>query len=337
MRVAIFDSHRYDKAALLAANRDGAFAHDLVFFENRLSVETAALATHFPAVCVFVNDLLDRPALARLREIGVGLVALRCAGYNKVCLEAAAEFGLKVVRVPEYSPHAVAEHAVALLLAVNRHIHRAFYRVRDHNFSLEGLVGFDLYGKKVGVIGAGRIGRVFAEIMRGFGCHVRVFDPKPDAAWATAAGVEYAEMGSILAQADILSLHVPLFPGTRGLLNAESLAACKRGVLIINTSRGELIDTPALIEGLKTGQIGGAGLDVYEEEEGIFFEDVSHQILQDDVLARLLSFPNVLVTSHQAFLTREALRNIAMTTLGSIQAFARGEPLVHEVVARKHG
>lgn len=335
MRVAVFDSHGYDEAALAAANREGGFGYELVFFEGRLRAETAGLAAGFPAVCVFVNDVLDRAVLRDLHAGGVRLAALRCAGHNNVCLEAAAEVGIRIVRVPEYSPHAVAEHAVALLLAVNRKICRAFYRVRDHNFSLEGLVGFDLCGKTVGVIGTGRIGRAFAGIMRGFGCRVLAFDKDPDQAWAAGAGVEYAAAGRVMAESDVVSLHVPLLSETRKFVNAERLATCKPGVVILNTSRGELVDTPALIEGLKSGRVGGAGLDVYEEEEGIFFEDVSDRVLQDDVLARLLSFPNVVVTSHQGFLTSEALRNIAMTTLGSIRAFERGEPLVNEVPARK--
>lgn len=331
MKLAIFDSRRYDREGFERANTR--FGHELTFLEPRLTRETFALAAGFPAVCAFVNDRLDADTLAGLHQGGTRLVALRSAGYNQVDLAAAARHGVTVVRVPEYSPHAVAEHAVAILLTLNRKIHRAYNRVREANFSLDGLVGFDLAGKTVGLIGAGRIGAVFARIMRGFQCEVLACDVRPDPSPATDAGIQFTDLDELYRRADIISLHVPLTPRTRHLVNAEALAAMKPGVVLINTGRGALVDTRALIAALKRGHLGGAGLDVYEEEEGVFFSDLSGQVLQDDVLARLLTFPNVLITSHQGFLTHEALANIAETTLESVRAFAHGEPLPNEVRA----
>lgn len=330
MKLALFDTHAFERAAFEAAN--SRFSHDISYLEPRLTRETAPLAAGFPAVCPFVNDKLDADALAALSKGGVRLIALRSAGFNHVDLEAAAKLRLVVARVPEYSPYAVAEHAVALILALDRKIHRAHSRVREGNFSLDGLVGFDLHGKTAGLIGTGRIGAVAARILRGFGCRVLAFDLRPDPGLQTA-GVEFVELGALLEQADIVSLHLPLTPGTRHLIDAAALGRMKRGAMLINTGRGALIDSRALIEALKTGQVGSAGLDVYEEEEGVFFRDLSDQVLQDDVLARLLTFPNVLVTAHQAFLTREALENIAETTLGNVSAFERGDKLVNEVRA----
>ncbi|AGC49049.1 D-3-phosphoglycerate dehydrogenase [Myxococcus stipitatus DSM 14675] len=329
MRLAVFDTHRYDRGALEEANAE--FGHALSFLEPRLTLQTARLAEGFHAVCSFVNDRLDAPTLEVLREVGVRLVATRSAGYNHIDLEAARRLDVRVTRVPEYSPHAVAEHAVTLVLSLNRHIPRAFARVRDWNFSLDGLVGFDLAGKTVGVVGTGRIGRAAVRIFRGFGCDVVCFDMAPDAAFAREVGARYVPLEALFSSAEVISLHVPLTPGTRHMVDAKSLARMKRGVMLINTGRGALIDSRALIDALKTGHVGAAGLDVYEEEEGIFFQDLSGQVLQDDVLARLLTFPNVLVTSHQAFLTREALVSIARTTLASVRAFERGEPLENEV------
>lgn len=331
MKLAVFDTHRYDREALESANAH--FGHSLVFFEPRLTPQTAQLAQGFEAVCSFVNDKVNAQVLEVLQQGGVRLIALRSAGYNHVDLAAAERLGLKVVRVPEYSPYAVAEHAVALVLALNRRIHQAYARVRDWNFSLEGLVGFDLHGKTVGLVGTGRIGRAAARIFRGFGCRVLCYDVFPDMSLELELGVRYVPLETLYAEADILSLHVPLTPETHHLVNAESLAKMKRGVMLINTGRGALIDSRALLEALKSGHVGQAGLDVYEEEEGVFFEDLSFKVLKDDVLARLLTFHNVIVTSHQAFLTREALGNIAETTLASVRAFERGEPLVHEVQA----
>jgi D-lactate dehydrogenase len=278
-----------------------------------------------------VNDHLDRETLNGLHDNGVRLIALRSAGFNHVDLRSAADLRLPVVRVPEYSPHAVAEHAVALMLSLNRKIHRAFNRVREANFSLDGLVGYDLYGKTVGVVGTGRIGMVMAQIMKGFGCRVIATDLQPKSAWAESLQVSYVDLQTLYRDSDVVSLHVPLTPSTKHLVDAAALAAMKQGVMLINTGRGALIDTRALIDALKSGHVGAAGLDVYEEEEGIFFRNLSDQVLQDDVLARLLTFPNVLVTSHQAFLTREALANIAETTLANVDAFERGEPLANEI------
>ncbi len=331
MRLAVFDTHRFDREALEASN--ARYGHTLVFFEPRLTAQTARLAQGFPAVCSFVNDKVDAPALEVLHAGGTRLVALRSAGYNHVDLRAAERLGIQVVRVPEYSPYAVAEHAVALVLALNRRIHQAYARVRDWNFSLDGLVGFDLHGKTVGLVGTGRIGRAAAHIFHGFGCRLLCFDMKPDEALERELGARYVSLETLYREADILSLHVPLTPDTHHLVDARALEQMKRGVMLINTGRGALIDSKALIDALKRGHVGAAGLDVYEEEEGIFFQDLSGQVLQDDVLARLLTFHNVLVTSHQAFLTREALGNIADTTLGSVQAFERGEPLEHAVSA----
>jgi D-lactate dehydrogenase len=327
MIVSVFDTHHFDRAALETENvRHG---HELRFFEARLEEKTARLAAGSTGVCAFANDVLDRATLKSLQESGVRLIALRCAGFNQVDLKAAAELGLTVTRVPAYSPYAVAEHAVALLLALNRKLHRAYNRVRESNFSLDGLVGFDLHGKTVGIVGTGKIGAVFARIMAGFGCRLLAFD----AFERTDLPVTYVKAEQLLAESDILSLHVPLLPETHYFLRAETIARMKRGVVIVNTSRGALIETQALLEGLKSGHVGGAALDVYEEEAGVFFHDLSGQVLQDDVLARLISMPNVLITSHQAFLTTEALANIAQTTLENITAFERGD-LPENVVVR---
>jgi D-lactate dehydrogenase len=329
VNVAIFDSHRFEREAFTRANVS--HQHTLTFFEPRLTPETATLAVGFDAVCSFVNDRLNAEALATLQRQGIRLIALRSAGFNHVDLEAAARLSLTVVRVPEYSPYAVAEHAVTLLLALNRKIHRAYNRVREGNFSLDGLVGVDLHGKTVGVVGTGRIGAVMLRIMHGFGCRLLASDMAPNPALETELGVAYVPLPELFASSDIVSLHVPLTPSTRHLIDARALAAMKRGVILINTGRGALVDTTALIAALKTGHIGGAGLDVYEEEEGVFFNDLSGEVLQDDVLARLLTFPNTLITSHQGFLTREALDNIADTTLANITAFAQKAPLPNAV------
>jgi D-lactate dehydrogenase len=333
MRIAVFDTHAYDRDALTSANHR--YGHELTWFEPRLTRETASLASGFPVVCSFVNDRLDAEALAALGAGGTRLVALRSAGYNHVDLAAAAALGVAVVRVPEYSPYAVAEHAVALILALNRKIHRAHARVREANFSLDGLVGFDLHGKTCGIIGTGRIGAVLARILHGFGCRLLAFDLAPDDSLTRTLGARYVDLPALYRDADIVSLHVPLTPRTRHLIDAAAFAQMKPGVMLINTGRGALVDSRALIAALKTGHVGSAGLDVYEEEEGIFFRDLSEQVLQDDVLARLLTFSNVLITSHQAFLTHEALANIAETTLASISAFERGQPLVNEVRAER--
>ena len=328
MRIAVFSSKHYDRQSLTEANRE--HGHELTFFEPRLGADTVPLAEGFDAVCPFVNDTLSAPVVARLAAGGVRLLTLRSAGYNHVDLGAAAEHDVTVARVPAYSPHAVAEHAVALILTLDRQLHRAYQRVREGNFSLEGLLGFDLHGRTVGVVGTGKIGAVFCRIMLGFGCEVLAFDLYPSDE-VRALGVRYAPLREVLAAADLISLHLPLTPETHHLIDDDAVERMKPGVMLINTSRGGLVDTRAVIGGLKRGRIGALGLDVYEEEGDLFFEDLSGTVIQDDVFARLLTFPNVLITGHQGFFTREALRNIAETTLANATAFERGEGELHAV------
>jgi D-lactate dehydrogenase len=323
MRIAFYDTKPYDRQYFTRA--DGADRLEWQFHEFRLSTETAGTAQGAQAVCVFVNDRLDRSCLEALAGHSVRLVVLRCAGFNNVDLNAAKALGLAVTRVPAYSPHAVAEHAVALLLTLNRKIHRAYNRVRELNFSLGGLVGFDLHGKTVGIVGSGRIGRAAAQIFRGFGCRVLASDPAPMRDWASAHDVTYVARDELLASSDVVSLHVPLTPETHHLVNASTLSRMRQGAYLINTSRGKLVDTTALIQALKSGHLGGVGLDVYEEEEGLFFEDLSGEVLQDDELSRLLTFPNVLITAHQAFLTHEALSEIARVTVENISRLQAGD------------
>lgn len=327
---AFYDTKSYDRQYF----EDAARARGLrcCFHEFRLTAETAATAEDADAVCVFVNDRVDRPCLEALHRFGVKLVALRCAGFNNVDLSAAKELGLAVTRVPAYSPHAVAEHTVGLLLALNRKIHRAYNRVRELNFSLNGLVGFDVFGKTVGIVGTGRIGRIAAQIFRGFEATVLACDPRPAGEWAASHQVTYADFPSLLARSDIVSLHLPLTPETHYLLNATTLARMKPGALLLNTSRGKLVETTALIEALKEGRLGGVALDVYEEEESIFFEDRSGEVLQDDELSRLLTFPNVLITAHQAFLTGEALSEIARVTTENLRCLAEAKPFLSDSV-----
>ncbi len=320
MRVLIYDTKRYERQALERANEG---RHELTFVSAALNEQTAALADGHPAISIFVNDDASAPVLERLAGVGVKLIALRSTGFNNVDLETARRCGITVMRVANYSPYAVAEFAVALLLGVVRKIHRAWNRVRENNFALDGLQGFDIHGRTVGVIGTGRIGTAFANIMHGFGVRLLGHDVQPSRD-CMALGMHYLPLEEVLAQSDIISLHVPLLPSTYHLINANTIASMKRGVVIINTSRGGLIDTEALIEGLKSGQIGAVGLDVYEEEDGLFFRDRSDQVLTDDVFARLLTFPNVLITGHQAFLTHEALTQIADTTIQNITDFAEG-------------
>jgi Lactate dehydrogenase and related dehydrogenases len=323
VKVAVFSAKKYDREFLSAAN---ASRHELRFFEPHLSEETAGLAAGFEAACVFVNDQVNAAVIATLRSLGVRLIALRCAGYNNVDLAAATKHGITVVRVPAYSPYAVAEHAIALMLALNRKVHRAYNRVREGNFALDGLVGFDMHGKTVGVIGTGQIGTVVAQILTGFGCPTLAFDPFPNAT-CRSVGVRYVELNELFAQSDIITLHCPLTPENKYIVSDAAIAKMKKGVMLINTSRGALLDTLAIIQGLKSGKIGYVGLDVYEEEERIFFEDRSGLILSDDVFARLLTFPNVIITGHQAFFTREALLNIAATTMDNITRFENNQPL----------
>jgi D-lactate dehydrogenase len=325
-RAVVFDTKSYDRDSLQRAASSGEI--EWRFVDWRLSAETAAAANGARAVCIFVNDRADRACLEALAKIGVKHVALRCAGFNGVDVVAAKEFGFSVTRVPAYSPYGVAEHAVALLLALNRKIPRASNRVRDLNFSLSGLVGFDLHGKTAGIFGTGKIGRVAAQILRGFGMKVLAFDPFPSPEWAKEFGVEYTDAKTLARECEVISLHTPLTPQTHHIIRRETLELMKPGAILINVSRGALIDTRALIEALKCGRLGGVGLDVYEEEEGVFFEDLSGQILQDDELARLLTFPNVLITAHQAFLTQEALSEIARVTVSNLLAFASGKPFL---------
>ncbi|WP_027470024.1 2-hydroxyacid dehydrogenase [Deefgea rivuli] len=329
MRIAVFDSKQYDRAALNAANTEP--QHDLVFFDDRLNAKTVPLAEGFDVVCPFVNDKLDAPTIAKLAKLGVKLIALRCSGFNSVDLVAAAKHGIPVTRVPAYSPEAVAEHAFALLLTLVRKTHRAFNRVRDGNFTLDGLEGFNLHGRTFGIVGAGKIGLATARIARGFGCKVLAYDPYPPQ--TCDIGCEFVPLDTLFAQSDIISLHSPLFPTTQHMINATTLAKMKRGVVLLNTSRGGLINTLALIKSLKSGHVGGVGLDVYEYEEGVFFEDLSASMLKDDILARLTTFPNVVITSHQGFLTTEALDNIAASVLESITDFIQQQPLKNEVKA----
>lgn len=324
MIVAAFSTKPYDREFLEQAARHAGI--EWRWFESRLDADTARLAEGATAVNCFVNDDLGADVLERLHALGVRLVTLRCAGFNQVDLPTAARLGLPVVRVPEYSPHAVAEHAVGLVLVLDRKLHKAYNRVREGNFSLDGLLGFDLHGRTVGIIGTGKIGRCFAEIMLGFGCRVLAHDPRPDAALA-ARGVAFVQLDDLLTASDIVSLHCPLTPTTHHLIDAVRIARMKPGVMLVNTSRGGLVDTRAVIAALKTGRIGTLGLDVYEEEADLFFEDKSNAIIDDDVFSRLLTFPNVVVTAHQAFFTRNALEAIAAQTVRNLVHFERGEPL----------
>lgn len=321
MKIAVFNTKPYDRQFLTAANKT--FGHQLTFFEAHLNKDTSRLAFGFEAVCAFVNDALNQEVLTLLAGNGVRLIALRCAGFNNVDLQAAGELGLTVMRVPAYSPHGVAEHTVALMLALNRKIHRAHNRIHDGNFSLEGLLGFEIYGRTVGVIGTGKIGSIVAAIMKGFGARVLAYDTV-QSKHCRALGVEYMSLEEIYRQSDIISLHVPLTQETHHMIDTGAISAMKQGVMLVNTSRGGLINTSSVINGLKSGKIGFLGLDVYEEEGDIFFEDLSGQIIQDDVFVRLLAFPNVIITGHQAFFTAEAMTNIAQTTLSNAACFKRG-------------
>jgi D-lactate dehydrogenase len=328
MKVAIFSTKSYDRTFLEAANVDR--THDLVFFEPRLNLETSVLTAGFPAACVFVNDCLDAKTLGAIAQNGIRLLALRSAGFNHVDLAAARDLDLTLLRVPAYSPHAVAEHAVAMILSLNRKIHRAYNRVREGNFALDGLLGFDLHGKTVGIVGTGKIGALTAKILHGFGCRLLGYDvsQNPD---CQTLGMEYVSLRELLGTSDIVSLHCPLIPETYHLINAETVEQMKQGTILINTSRGQLINTKAVTKGLKSGKIGYLGLDVYEQETDLFFEDLSNQVIQDDVFQRLLTFPNVLITGHQAFFTEEALKNIAETTIANITDFEQGRPCPNKI------
>ena len=329
MDVAVFSTKPYDRRFLEAAAGD---RHRLTFLEARLTSETAVLARGAGAVCAFVNDQIDETVLTEFKALGVRLVALRSAGFNNVDLAAAGRLGVAVGRVPAYSPEAVAEHAVAMMLSLNRHLHRAHARVREGNFALDGLLGFNLHGRTVGVVGTGQIGAAVIRIMLGFGCRVLAYDPYPNPK-VDALGARYMPLDELLAASDIVTLHCPLTPETRHLIDATAIRRMRRGAMLINTSRGAMVDTPAVIEALKDGALGHLGLDVYEEEAGVFFEDRSDRVMRDDVLARLLTFPNVLVTGHQGFFTAEALTAIAETTIANIDAFERTGRAVHAVPA----
>jgi D-lactate dehydrogenase len=327
VKVAVFSTKNYDREFLGSAN---ASRHELYFFEPHLSEQTATLAEGFEAVCVFVNDTVDALVVAKLADLGVRLIALRCAGYNNVDLAAVKRHGLTVVRVPGYSPYAVAEHTIGLMLALNRKLQRAYNRVREGNFALDGLLGFDMHGKTAGIIGTGKIGSVTARILIGFGCEVLAFDPVENEN-CRALGVRYVKLDNLLSQSHVITLHCPLTAENKHMINAGALQKMRGGVMLINTSRGALIDTLAVIKALKTGKIGYLALDVYEEEEQIFFEDRSGVIIPDDLFARLLTFPNVIITGHQAFFTREALENIARTTIDNFTKFQRGQKLETQV------
>jgi len=328
MKVALFSSKSYDSEYFSAANE--AFGHQITFFEARLKSRTADLADGFEAICVFVNDVIDKETICKLKNHGVRIIALRSAGFNHVDLAAAEECGIRVVRVPAYSPQSIAEHALALILTLNRKTHKAYNRVRDGNFSLERLTGFNVGGRTVGVIGTGKIGAAFARIMKGLGCHVLGYDKYQNSELAEA-GVEYTGLEALLRRSDIISLHCPLTPETAYLINRQTLAMMKPGVMLINTSRGALINTNDIIEALKSGHVGYLGIDVYEQEEKLFYRDRSEEILQDDQIARLMTFPNVLITAHQAFFTREALTQIAVTTLQNLKDFEEGKEVVNEI------
>ena len=330
MKVAVFSTKSYDRTFLEDANTQS--KHELVFFEPRLTCETSVLATGSQAVCAFVNDELNAQTLSKLANLGVKLIALRSAGFNNVDLAKAEELGFTVVRVPAYSPYAVAEHTIGLILALNRRIPRAYNRVREGNFSLEGLLGFDLHGKTAGIVGTGRIGTITAQILQGFGCNVLAHDNSPP----DDQNLEYVSFPQLLAAADIVSLHCPLTPETHHLINTQTIAQMKTGAMLINTSRGALIDTKAVVTGLKSGKIGYLGLDVYEKEGDLFFEDFSNEVIQDDVFERLLTFPNVLITGHQSFFTNEAVKSIAETTLLNISDFEKGEDCSNQVKPNQH-
>lgn len=327
MKVAVFSTKPYDRQFLNAANRG---RHELHYLDCRLTVATTALAKGTSAVCLFANDQANATTIMAFAHMGIRLIALRAAGFNNVDLNAAAEHGIAVARVPTYSPHAVAEHTFGLILSLVRKIHRAYNRVHEGNFSLEGLLGFDLMGKTMGIVGAGNIGSVVAQIATGFGCKVLAFDPvrRPE---CECMGVEYVGLGELLSRSDIVTLHCPLNADTRHLIDTAALARMKAGSMLINTSRGAVVDTRAIIDALKRQSLGGLAIDVYEEEEGLFFEDRSDQAIMDDEFARLLTFPNVLITGHQGFFTVEALTNISATTIANIDSFERTGRPVHPV------
>lgn len=328
MKIACFSTKSYDRESFdrFLPETD----HSFSYFEAKLDKHTVSLAEGHDAICTFVNDHIDAGIIAKLNLLGIRLIALRCAGYNQVDLKAAAEKGIKIARVPAYSPEAVAEHAFALILTLARKTHKAYNRVRENNFSLEGLTGVNIHGKTVGVIGTGAIGRAFCRIAKGFGCTILAYDVFENDEMKQL-GVKYLPMNEVLSKSHIISLHCPLTPETHHLINSDSIAHMQNGLALINTSRGALIETKSVIRALKNKKIGYLGIDVYEQEENIFFKNLSEEIMQDEQISRLMTFPNVLVTGHQAFLTKEALEQISRTTLGNITAFEKGDPLVNEI------
>ncbi len=330
-KIAFFDAKPYDQKSFTEINRD--FGFDISYFDAKLNAQTCNLAAGFAGVCAFVNDDINARVIESLVQNGVEIIGLRCAGYNNIDFKAAFE-KIHVVRVPAYSPYAVAEHAVAMMLTLNRKTHKAYLRTREGNFSINGLLGFDMFGKTAGIIGTGKIAKCLIAILKGFGMKILAYDHKPDEVYAASTGLQYVTLEELYAASDIVSLHCPLTSETSHMINRAAIDQMKPGVMIINTGRGKLIDTVALIDGLKSGHIGSAGLDVYEEESDYFFEDKSAELITDDVLARLLTFPNVLVTSHQAFFTGEALRNIAETTLTNFKEYFAGGYLANEICYR---
>lgn len=331
MKVAVFSTQSYDRQFLDAANTAANTPHELVYFDTRLEPKTVPLAAGFPAVCAFVNDDVGAETLKLLATQNTRLVALRSTGFNNVDLEAAADLGITIARVSVYSPYSVAEHAVGLIQMLNRKLYRAYNRVRDDNFSLNGLLGFDLHDRTVGLVGTGKIGLILGQIMHGFGCHLLGYDPFPNPKFEEIGDARYVSLPELFANADIISLHVPLLPDTHYIINADAIAQMKTGVMLINTSRGALIDTRAVIEGLKSGKIGYLGIDVYEQEDDLFFRDFSDTVIQDEVFQLLQSFPNVVITAHQAFFTQDALTDITETTIANITDFEQGRPLKNEV------
>lgn len=329
-KIAVFDAKPYDRVTFDRVNEKYGF--ELTYHKEHLDINNVVLANGADAVCIFVNAVVDSDVVGKLKSYGINLIALRCAGFNNVDILAAEKHGVKVVRVPDYSPHAIAEHTLALMLCLNRKVHRAFLRTRDGNFSLVGFEGFDMYGKTVGVIGTGKIGKVAIGLFKGLGMNVLAYDLYPDNAFAEAEGIKYVTLDELYANSDIITLHCPLTKETEYLICDESINKMKDGVMIVNTGRGKLIHTRHLIDGLLSRKIGYAGLDVYEEEGAYFYEDHSDAVMTDDVLARLLSFNNVIVTSHQAFFTQEAMENIANTTMNSISDFFAGKELKNQVV-----
>ena len=329
MNIAFYDTHSYDRESFEKVNKD--FGYEIDFFDFKLNERTAPAAKGFQAVCVFVNDVVNADVIRILKDDGVKLIILRCAGFNNVDLKAASDAGMKVLRVPEYSPYAVAEHAVAMLLALTRHIPQAYLRTKTGNFTLDGLTGRDLHGLTAGVFGTGKIGRIMAELLSGFGMNIILYDAYPNTQWAASKGFEYVDISEIFKRSDVLTFHCPLTEQTRHVVNHDTMKMMKSDAILINTGRGALIDSKALVHALKHNQIGGAALDVYEEESKYFFNDWSANVITDDVLARLMTFPNVLITSHQAFLTDNALTNIAEVSLGNVKSFVSGKELVNEV------